>query len=286
MLNSKRHQVDVRQLTSTETYGLASCIFTRKPRAKSCWLFKSGVSYRRDTNAGEHQPKDYTKLINDDHPRSVYAYFLNMIINTPNVVIEESSAREVAIEVKDNPRKRFSIPTDFNKKYSDMELDVSGFESKGHGNLQSVTAFSSLAMSDDDRSMLDMVMKTEDPSFLTSDPNDPDHLNDEQIKQLVESKMRKLEKFNTKLERKEELALIMRYGIDSQTLDVLKRFQLRIRAWVMKRKFFKAVRMNEYIEHKKNYISLKKCVEKFDQQHKGDNFARYNKTSVNVFGDK
>lgn len=54
------------------------------------------------------------------------------------------------------------------------------------------------------------------------------------------------------------------------------KLQRRFRGYLVKKSFFKAIRMNQFIEHKRNFMRLKKCIEYFD---------RKNKSIVSYFGD-
>ncbi len=95
---------------------------------------------------------------------------------------------------------------------------------------------------------------------------DPMSLSELEIRELVDKKMRRLDLFNSKILPKEQSQLMKKYKVTTAQLELLKRLQRRIRNWIMKRKFLKAMRMNDYVESRKNFLMLKRCMEKFDKK--------------------
>ena len=75
-----------------------------------------------------------------------------------------------------------------------------------------------------------------------------DSLTDEQVRQLVADKMKKLEKYNRMLDHEEE---IKRKKLQSMPVKMIKAiidFQKIYRGWLCRRNFFRAVRENEKME--------------------------------------
>ena len=64
--------------------------------------------------------------------------------------------------------------------------------------------------------------------------------------------------------------------VQPRHIKAFSKLQQRFRAYLIKKSFFKAIRMNQYLEHKRNFMKLKKCIEYFD---------RKNKSIVSYFGD-
>ena len=63
-------------------------------------------------------------------------------------------------------------------------------------------------------------------------------------------------------------------------INAIRKFQNRIRGLAIKRQFFKALNMNKYLEHKRNFLKLKKCLKKFQR------FQRNKKVKVKIRGRK
>ena len=101
-----------------------------------------------------------------------------------------------------------------------------------------------------------------------SSTNDVDvtHMTEDQIRELVQSKMQRLELYNSKLLCKDQSRLIKKYGLSSNQIHAICRLQKRIRAWILKKKFFRALRMNDYFEHSENVLMLKRCLARYEKR--------------------
>ena len=76
---------------------------------------------------------------------------------------------------------------------------------------------------------------------------------------------------------KVKIGLISRIKkLQPKHIKAVEKFQKRFRAYLVKKSFFKALWMNKYIEHKRNFVRLKKCIENFDKQ---------NSSIISYFGD-
>lgn len=64
--------------------------------------------------------------------------------------------------------------------------------------------------------------------------------------------------------------------LQSRHVKAISKLQQRFRAYLVKKSFFKAIKMNQFIEHKRNFMRLKRCIENFDKK---------NKSIVSYFGD-
>lgn len=126
------------------------------------------------------------------------------------------------------------------------------------------------------------LLRSTEISMLTSERNLNETLNEDDIQKIIAEKMKKMEDFNSRLEDKEEFKIIQKYKITKEKLDVIRRFQQRVRSIMIRKKFIKAVRMNKYLEHKKNYLKLKKCIQRFDKKHKGSISHFYYDKYVNL----
>ena len=54
--------------------------------------------------------------------------------------------------------------------------------------------------------------------------------------------------------------------LDAQQVQAIVKFQKRFKGFLVRKHFFKALSMNRYLEHKRNFIKLKKCLEEFDRK--------------------
>lgn len=72
--------------------------------------------------------------------------------------------------------------------------------------------------------------------------------------------MNKLEKFNAHLDKNASEKLVTKYKLKEEDIKKIVKVQQKIRQIIIKRNFFKVMRMNDYIEHRKNFVSLKKSL--------------------------
>ena len=286
MLNNETSNTDFKRSNAPEAYALSSLLFKRERKKQHRNLFMSVTSNNNAVSENINETPDYTKLINDIYPKKVYAHFLNIVVNTPNIIIEEGNGKNVAKEVKEDPWKRYSTPTAlhngnfFINKSEVISKEKNSQDDDSETNLSVVVDKGTCA------TPMKMSTRQEHPSFLTSDINNSEPLTDEQIKQLIEYKMKNLEKFNRRLENRDSMILIKKYNLSPATIEAIKKLQSRIRGWIMKKRFFKAMRMNQYIEQKRNYLLLKRCLDKFENNNRGGRHATYFKNVVNVFDEK
>lgn len=116
--------------------------------------------------------------------------------------------------------------------------------------------------------------------------NDINNLTEDQIQEIIRNKMKLLDKYNeTILKKKNSLEYKWgrRFGVTARIkrlqprhVEAIVKLQQRFRGYLVKKSFFKAIKMNQYIEHKRNFMRLKRCIENFDKK---------NKSIVSYFGD-
>lgn len=80
----------------------------------------------------------------------------------------------------------------------------------------------------------------------------------------------------TCVRKREDLTNQRMSKLTPSQVEAITKLQRRFRGFLVKRSFFKALRQNIYIEHKKNFLRLKKCIEMFD---------RKNRSIMSYFGD-
>lgn len=286
MQSAKTQRSDWKSQPNLEAYALSPSLFQKNKKMRQHGLFLSDTGYRSSVTDNFNDAPDYTKLINDGYPKKIYARFLNIIINTPNIVIEEDSLKKVAQDVRNDPWKRYSIPTDLHTEFNIESVTNTNVSPKDPPSVNSDTNFSMIIGNDTEILSFKISTKNEQPSFLTIDHNDPEYLTDNQLQRLIELKMKQLDQFNSKLENRDVILLTKKYKLDSKRIELIRKLQLRIKFWIIKKKFFKAIRMNQYIEQKRNYLALKKSLTKFESRNKGGRYSDYYKSVVNYVDEK
>ncbi len=189
---------------------------------------------------------------------------------SPQLISHDPKPQSNTLPVSNEPK----LPADKLQSFPDI----------GPNDLSNCTFYNSTSFSGDENdsqflsSQFSQLLLTE-PSKKTSEvlqPEclDPSSLSEIEIRELIDEKMRKLDLFNSRLMLREQNHIMKKYKISDAQLKLLSRLQNRIRSWIMKRKFLKAVRMNDFVENRKNFLMLKRCMEKFDKQS-GRNYSRY-----------
>ncbi len=111
-----------------------------------------------------------------------------------------------------------------------------------------------------------LTTKSNQTESLSAFDADVTHMTEDQVQELVRSKMQRLELYNSKLLCKEHSRIIKKYKLSSNQVKVICRLQKRIRGWIFKKKFFRALRMNDYFEHGENVLMLKRCLARFEKR--------------------
>lgn len=95
--------------------------------------------------------------------------------------------------------------------------------------------------------------------------HDFDGKSEEQIKKIIEEKMKKMDEFNEKYSKKKYYELKKKYSLKKMHIEKVVKFQRFFKSFLIKKNFFKAIYMNKAFEHKKNFLALKKSLRKFEE---------------------
>lgn len=245
-------------------------------------LFASRTSIRRAATDEFMGVPDYTLLVSRKYTKDIFSRFLGLVISVENIVPEETDPKNESSEIEEDfigdSKSVIKLHGSFMSFSSDDRESKGGFSQYSETKITGDCTYN-------DKFIQTPKIESKGRSLLTYDLTDPDNLSEIQLQILIELKMSQLDLFNSRLENKAAYALIKKYQLTQKTIDSVKKLQIIVRRWILKRKFFKALRMNQYIDHKKNYIKLKKCVERFDTKHQGESHAFYYRSVVNVFND-
>ena len=216
---------------------------------------------------------DYNKLVSAKYPAKVFKIFLKIILFTPKIILEEDSP--LAAQAKAQKKRSLS-----EKAESSLEAGLSNTRQRVlNASTKSVINSTFLTEKNELASILDQ-KKSKISNVSNASNIDSDNLTEEEIKRIIEIKMRKLERHNQALEKRDRKKL-KDIKLSERGDKALRRFQKRFRGYLIKKNFFKAIRMNDYIELKKNQLKLKKCLEKFDKKY--STFLNLNNNSVHDF---
>ena len=95
---------------------------------------------------------------------------------------------------------------------------------------------------------------------------DVSNLSEFELRQIVEIKMSKMNLYDRLTLNKKEKTIFKKFNLSVRTLETIIRCQKRIRAFLMKRKFFRALRMNDLLENKQNCLELSKSLRRFKKK--------------------
>ena len=213
---------------------------------------------------------NYQKLISKRYDAKKFKIFMRLFLELEEIILEEKNTQEIAKEIKDNPFKCYSFREDEQIKTPIKNLlnevtdsNRSVMNTTLNNTPNDFGSFNQESM----RPVTSSVSKT-DLSFKSFDTNDFLSMNDSQIKELVDRKMKKLENYNDVLEKRYLKTTALVGLLSERHLQAIVIFQKRLRGMVLKKKFFKALRMNDFFEQKKNYLKLKKSVSVYQERRK------------------
>lgn len=198
---------------------------------------------------------NFERLIFSEYPSRVFKIFIKYVLSVPNIIIEEEAVEKLGQKVQRHPRKCFSVRLD--RSLSETEESREGENASSSSNVVLRDGTSSLGETMTSQS-------SQKPSLAPRvGEADLESLTEEQIRSLVEQKMRPLDAFNRKLEARDRKRQPPKLS-ESQT-SALVRFQRRFRELLIRKNFFKSLRMNDYLENKKSLAQLKKCLDRFQK---------------------
>lgn len=233
----------------------------RKKKKKTNQLFSSAIDHR--SHKTEEQIIDYQKLVNKKYPERVYKKFLQKVLYTENIIVEEIENAKVGENLAKNPKKCFS-----NRDLTFIEDEVVIYDEDN--SLDNISNKTLVETKKEDDSSLFINSKityinNKDNSFSSfKSGNDFENKTDEQIKKIIEDKMKKMDEFNEKCSKRKYYELKKKYSLKKEHITKIIRFQKFFKSFLIKKNFFKAIYMNKVFEHKKNFLALKKSLKKFE----------------------
>jgi len=258
-----------------DNYVLTSSYFVlNEPIAKKRFFRSEIRDFRTDLDFNDSHSINYQQLISNEHGPKAIKKFMQMILQTPNIIIEEKDIREVHEEVRQNPKKCFSVRV----QEGSVADSADEIEFPSNKTLCETGAFTPKDIVSSTQSSFRRDTRTNSDSLptvgLLDSLTDFSSLTENQIQQLVNQKMKKLEKYNRKLLLKDKQAQ-PNFGLTVSQIDAFSRFQKFVRATILRKKFLRALRMDAEFEHKVNYIKLKKSLKLYDNNRNTDFLARY-----------
>ena len=251
-------------------------IFRKKKKRAEFSSFRSDICHNKTMEEEPESTIDYNKLVSFKHPKRAYEKFMNILIYMPEIITEEEKSSEMVKKIKQDPLLQYSQPSFVDKSFSvDENIQVTNLECFNDGDLP--VAKNELPL------FKNSLLKSAETSLLTSEVTEFEYFNDDQIKKMVSEKMKKMDLYNSKLENSKEWAIKRKYRLTDKDVKKVVRLQKWIKSYILRKKLTKALWMNRMIEHKSNYLKLKRCLEDFDRRNKGYSGIIYYKKYVNVF---
>lgn len=201
----------------------------------------------RRSSASPEQKIDYAALISPGHSAKAFSVFLKVMLAIPEIVVEEETPLELSKKVRSDPKKCYSAR----------------FEPEGNVSETFCSVDKQLAEPSSPSAQNSAIFTEKvDCSVLEVDKMTP-----EEIRKLVEMKMRKMDAFNSKLEEREKAKpRIFGKSLAENQVSAIRKFQRRFRMYLVKKHFFKSLRMNDYLEHKKAFYKIKRCLDRLETE--------------------
>ena len=282
-------------LKSSDTgYSLTPELFKTKRRQSQIGMISSDIRLNDSKSSSGGKTLNYNKLISLRHSKKVYMHFLEILINTPNIIVEEENNKAVALRVKMDPRRQLSEPPYLNDFYSDTGYKLQRKKERklispkkrhtiGNFNeLGSPMPKLNIFTINRKKKEKEMERKSKSANFKFKQQEIDEFMSEEEIRKAVEEKMRKLESFNKSYKDKETRILIKEYGLKKRHIRGVTKLQRIIRTWIAKKRFIESIRMNKLIKHKRNYLQLKRSLNQFDEENKYSPSVAYYKKYVNT----
>lgn len=243
-----------------------SSFFASPPRAKQRIFFSQveGLGQRQ-----LEEPVNYQNLINKRFDSRTFRKVMSIYLKVDNIILEEKGTAEIAKDLRAEPRKRFSDrssvgsqerPPESEEPATDNSNVTVNGTTKGTATRITSSNPQSLAVG------LSLPSNDVSGSGKSLEGIDLARLTEEDIRLLIQRKMRKLERFNRQLEKRNVDVNALAESLSERQLQALIRFQIRCRGVLLKRKFICALRMNQSFEQKQNYLRLKKSMEVYQKR--------------------
>ena len=251
-------------------------IFRKKKKQANFASFQSDICFNKTRVKQVAKTIDYNKLISFKYPKKVFEKFMDMLIYIPDIITEEDRSCEIVKKIKQDPFLHYSQPSLIDKSFSWGEF-------MQETNLECFNDEEVPIVKPEIPIFKNKLLKSTENSLLTSDMIEFEYTNEEQIKKMVSEKMKKMDLYNSILENSEEWAIKRKYKLTDKDIKKLVKLQQWVKSFIMRKRFIKSIWMNRLIEHKTNYLKLKRCLNHFDKKHKRSQAVVYYQKYVNVF---
>ena len=264
-----------------ESYSITDEVFLLNSLKQTVFMSEH-LSKNSQVSALSDQMINYALLVNNQYPTHIYTSFLGRLSKIKNIILEEESNVVINLRVKENPYRCFSrnvlCPVASSDKSTLTNNSV----------IENSSLLSNLDLSkqetDIDEKELYQRFKMKLTKEIEQKPlKQESEYSEEEISEIIKQKMSKLEDYNSKIELHESKKLVTSYRLDEERLAKLCKLQSFIRRRIYKKKFFEAIRMNEYINHRKNYLRLKKSLEAYEKRQARGSFVSYYSKVSKIF---
>ena len=153
-----------------------------------------------------------------------------------------SPIRKNSNEVSPFRKLKKETDKDFFEKFSKV-LSPNGEVFNSDQTFHNSTSFSNLEIISPESTRGVSAMFTNDgreSTFSRFSDMDPAALSEMEIQSLIESKMRKMEMFNSRVASKEQIVIKKKYKLTEKHIPIITKLQKNIRPKIMKINFFKA----------------------------------------------
>lgn len=227
-------------------------------------VFLSQIEDTQTQWSAEDPTINFQVLINKSYDARAFRRMMKLYLGMDKIILEEKATHEIAQEVRHHPQKCFSHrSTDSNPARPTDPADDLHPSNVSVLNTTQVTMTDLPSFQQVSTQRLDSVPSGAEPSEKSLDMMELSKLSDVEIKEIVQRKMKKLDRFNLLLEKKRLNAQGLTELLTQKHLRAIEWFQKRCRGFLMRRKFFLALRMNDMFEQKKNYMALKKSLKAY-----------------------
>lgn len=279
-LSKFRHSLEATTLTASSFLLERS---RRRPR-----IFFSQVEGEAPPSVPEDLQVSYQNLIHKRFDARAFRRLMGLYLAMDNIIVEEKATAEIAREVRNHPKKVFSTRSFFSPV---PEPDAEASPEQQQSNL-SVAATTRLTNTElpshgqgNSRIVSISFPSRHEISEKSLDLVELSTLSDAQIQEMVQRKMKKLDKYNSFLEKKDLKIESLCKLLTEEQVAALRGFQARCRGLLIRRKCLMAIRMNTAFEQKKSYMSLKKSLKTYQDFLNGNSRA-FNDSAVDVAGKR
>lgn len=230
-------------------------------------IFRSEIDDSLTHGSGDEVQVNFQNLINKGYDARVFRRMMSIYLGMNKIILEEKDTHEIAKEVKNHPNKCFSHRSTMSRQESpeDSSCDEPRQSNVSVLNTTQVTITDLPSIRQASTRRLDSLPSGTGTSEKSLDLLDISKLSDAEIKDLVQRKMKKLDRYNTLLEKRRLKLQALIELLSPRHLKAIEWFQKRCRGFLMRRKFMRALRMNDQFEQRKNYMRLKKSLKAYQE---------------------